>query len=126
MLLEDLPGLRKTLIARSIAQATGLVPEVDPGSTGYWLAKIPMLAASVVVLAGIVKVVVRTEQAALLAPKQPWNGGIASIVAVAAVMSALVKVWVSAGGGIDVAAAAALVALSMLTLRTPQAARAQR
>ncbi len=111
------------VIVMAIAEATGLVPEVAPGSTGYWVTKVPMLAASVVVLAGIVKLVVKTEQAALLAPKQPWHGGITSMVAVAAVMSALVKVWVSAGGGVDVAAAAALVAMWTLTLRAPKQAQ---
>ncbi|MEZ5341807.1 MAG: acyltransferase [Acidimicrobiales bacterium] len=84
--------------AASVAGAAfyllGWLPTAEVGTTDWWIQKMPLLAASAVVLAGIVALVARYEQRALLAERTTWDGSEASMVAVALVVSACFKLWV--------------------------------
>ncbi len=74
------------------------LPTAAVGTNDWWLQKLPLLALSLVFLTGIVAVVSRVERTALLAPRAPWQGGPASMLVSAAVVSASIKLW--AGGDI--------------------------
>ncbi len=84
--------------AASIAGAgfylMGWLPTADVGTIAWWIQKMPLLTASAVILAGIVAVVARYEQRALMAERVEWNGSEASMVVVALVISACFKLWV--------------------------------
>lgn len=79
--------------AIAVLVAFGAVPTAAVGSAAWWVQKIPMTALSVVILAGIVAVVSKTERRALLAPRSAWNGGQLSMLATAALVSGSVKIW---------------------------------
>lgn len=82
------------LVVAGLYFTTGL-PVHDVGSTAWWMFKIPMVIGSLVVLAPIVAVVSRVERTALLAPRRPWNGSVASIIVVSIVTSTALKLWTS-------------------------------
>ncbi len=82
------------LVTAALYLTVGL-PETAVGSATWWLWKVPTMVASLVVLVPIVAVVSRVERAALLAPRRPWPGGVASISAVAVVTSIALKWWTS-------------------------------
>lgn len=99
--------------------ALDLLPTAAVGTGAWWLQKLPLIGAAAVVLAGIVAAVARFEQGALLAERQPWRGGVASMTVVAALTSAALKLWV-AGSPIAVAiACAGVVALWFGAIRRP-------
>lgn len=75
-----------------VHQTIGL-PDVLVGSGVWWWLKIPAILASIAVVLPIVKMVSKVERDALLAPRRPWNGSQASMLAVAAVASAALKAW---------------------------------
>ena len=52
-----------------------------------------MIIAAIAVLLPIVNVVSPVERRALLAPRRPWNGNVASVIAVAAITSTALKLW---------------------------------
>ena len=81
------------VIVTAIMTFTIGLPEAVVGSGVWWLWKLPVIVASLVVLMPIVAYVSRIERAALLAPRRPWNGSIVSIFALAAVTSAALKFW---------------------------------
>ena len=94
------------------------------GSSAWWLFKIPTIAASLIVLAGIVAIVSRVERAALLAPRRAWNGSLASIVGVAVVTSTALKLWTSGQAEQIVPSLVVLVILGATALRaTPSRAK---
>ena len=95
-------------IAAAVFYALGMLPTAVVGTGAWWLQKLPMMALSAIVLAGIVAVVGRFEQRALLAPRTPWRGGAASMLATAALISGSVKLW-SLGSGMGVVAGTSLL-----------------
>lgn len=103
------------IVAAAIQLTVGL-PEVMVGSMGWWLWKIPTIAASMLVLAPIVAVVSSVERRALLAPRRPWNGGPASISIVAVVTSVALKLWTSGELAIVVPCLVVLVVLGHTVL----------
>ncbi|MCP5024886.1 MAG: acyltransferase [Actinomycetia bacterium] len=105
--------------ATAVFHALGLVPSVTVGSADWWLAKGPMIGLSMLILAPIVAVVAKVERRALLAPRQPWPGGAASMMVVAAVISIAVKLW-SGGGVVRVAIGTTVLLIVWFGwLRTP-------
>jgi len=83
--------------ATAILYAGGILPTAAVGTLAWWVQKIPLIALSAVILAGIVALVARFEQAALFAPRTPWTGGQASMLLTAAAVSASVKAWAHNG-----------------------------
>lgn len=94
--------------ATAVFYALGMLPTADVGTGAWWLEKLPMIGLSAVFLAAIVAAVGRFEQRALLAPRTPWNGGAASMLATAALVSGSVKLW-SLGTGFGVVSGCALL-----------------
>lgn len=72
---------------------TGVLSSAEPGTTAWWLAKIPFVVACVGVLALIVPKLAKVESAALLAPKAPWPFHPASLLALATIVSLALKAW---------------------------------
>ena len=108
------------IVTAAMFFTTGL-PAHEVGSTAWWLFKIPTILGSMIVLAAIVALVNRVERAALLAPRRPWNGGVFSIVAVAALTSTALKLWTSGDPVQIIPALIVLVGLGATSLRaTPR------
>ncbi len=108
--------------ATALFHAFGLIPSVTVGSVGWWVAKIPMIGLSLLILVPIVAVVSRVERRALLAPRQPWQGGATSMFVLAAAVSTSMKLW--SGGGIGPVAlgTTGLLIIWFGWLRTPTTA----
>ncbi len=87
--------------AAAVLYAAGMLPTADVGTGAWWLQKLPLMGLAAVFLALIVVAVGRFEQRALLAPRTPWNGGPASMLATAALISGSIKLW-SLGTGFGV------------------------
>jgi hypothetical protein len=77
------------------AALAGLIPEVEAGTARWWWTKVPFLLANVAVLIPIVRRVAPIEQRALLGGTTTWRWGTASMLVVAALLSASVKAWSS-------------------------------
>ena len=92
------------------------LPSAAVGSAHWWMFKVPTILGSLVVLAPIVLLVSRVERRALLAPRRPWNGGVCSIIAVAAVTSTALKLWTSGDVILIVPALSVLVVLGRTVL----------
>lgn len=93
------------------------LPEHVVGSLDWWVFKIPTILLSMIVLAPIVAVVSKVERTALLAPRRPWNGGLASIFAVAIITSMALKLWSGGELATAVPSLAILVAFGVTILR---------
>jgi hypothetical protein len=87
----------------SVAYLAGLLPGVEAGTTSWWWTKLPFLAANLAVLVPIVRRVAGIEQRALLGGTTAWRWGTASMLVVAALLSASVKAWSSPHPGVLVA-----------------------
>ncbi len=99
------------IIATGVMHFTVGLPVHEVGSLSWWLFKLPTIAASIFFLAPIVLIVSKVERNALLAPRRAWNGGLASIFAVAIATSTALKAW---SGGELAKAGPALVVLVLL------------
>jgi hypothetical protein len=77
------------------AYLVGLLPNVEPGTSAWWLTKIPFVLLNLAVLVPIVRRVAPIEQRALLAGTTRWPWGLGSMLAVAALLSISVKAWSS-------------------------------
>ena len=77
------------------AYALGVLPDVEPGTSAWWLTKLPFLAVNLAVLVPIVRRVAPVEQKALLAGTSTWRWGLPSMLVVAGLLSASVKCWSS-------------------------------
>ncbi|MGH1488590.1 MAG: acyltransferase family protein [Acidimicrobiales bacterium] len=97
--------------AGGLLYAVGVVPSASVGTAAWWLQKLPLIALSSIVLAGIVALVARFEQRALLAPRRPWQGGPVSMMAIAVVLSTAVKLWTS-GSAVAIVVSASIVVIS--------------
>lgn len=105
------------IVVYAIAHVTVGLGEMVVGSADWWMAKVPMVLASALVLAPIVKLVAKVERDALLAPRREWNGGAASMLAIAALTSAAFKAWTAGGPLFVVAGAVVIVGLGMTVFR---------
>jgi uncharacterized membrane protein YhaH (DUF805 family) len=103
------------IVTAAVHLTIGL-PDVAVGSGSWWLWKVPMTLASVVVLVPIVAVVSKVERRALLAPRRPWNGGMASMAGVAVVASIALKLWTSGNLAVIVPCLVVLVVLGRTVL----------
>ena len=83
------------VIVVAAAYLVGLLPDVEPGTTAWWWAKLPFLLANLVVLVPLVKRVAPIEQRALLGGATRWRWGTGSMLVTAALLSGGVKAWSS-------------------------------
>ena len=97
----------------------GWLPTAAVGSAMWWLQKLPLMAASTVILAGIVALVAKTERKALLAPRTPFAGGQVAMLASAAVLSVAVKAWAHGSIASSIAGMITLVAVWHGSLNRP-------
>lgn len=97
--------------------AAGWLPTADVGTGLWWLQKLPVMAVSTVVLAGIVAVASPTERKALLAPRTQFRGSQAGMLATAAAISVAVKLWANGTPVEAVGAMAAVLVLWIAILR---------
>ena len=104
-------------IAAGAFYALGWLPSAEIGTLAWWIQKAPLLLASLVTLAGIVRLVAATERKALLAPRSDWAGGQASMVACALVLSTGVKMWANPQSHWVMAGMVIVAALWFSTLR---------
>ena len=83
------------VIVLALFDQFGVIGANAPGTAGWWLAKVPFVAASLVVLALIVSRLARIERTALLAKRADWVGSPAVLITVAVVTSTALKGWTS-------------------------------
>jgi hypothetical protein len=83
------------VLVAGAAHLVGQLPSVEPGTSSWWLTKIPFLLLNLAVLVPIVRRVAPIEQRALLGGIARWPWGLPSMLVVAAVLSASVKAWSS-------------------------------
>lgn len=105
--------------ASAVLYTFGALPTADVGTVAWWIQKLPLIALSTVILAGIVAIVGRFERGALLAARAPWTGGSASMIGLAAIVSIAIKVWTS-GNSFAIAAAAATVLIAYHIVLNPK------
>ncbi|MDW3176685.1 MAG: acyltransferase [Acidimicrobiia bacterium] len=109
------------VIFTGVVHLTVGLPTATVGSFDWWMFKIPTILGSMIVLAPIVALVSRVERQALLAPRRPWNGGVVSIVAVAALTSTALKLWTSGNVVLIAPSLLVLVILGNTALRATPA-----
>lgn len=108
------------------AYLVGLIPDLQAGTSAWWWTKIPFLLANVAVLIPIVRKVAPIEQRQLLAGPSTWRWGTASMLVVAALLSASVKAWSSPHAPVLVAGLVGTLAIWHLVLRDRVPARPSR
>lgn len=102
------------------AYAVGLLPDVQAGTSAWWLTKIPFLLVNVAVLVPLVRALAPIEQRALLGGPTTWRWGTGSMLVVAALLSASVKAWSSPHAPVLVAGIAGTLAVWHLALHHPR------
>jgi len=110
------------MLVIGVAHLAGLIPTSAAGTAGWWWTKLPYLVANVAVLAPIVRRVAPIEQRQLLAGPSTWRWGTASILVVAALLSASVKAWSSPHVAVLVPGIVGTLAIWHLVLRDRSAA----
>jgi hypothetical protein len=83
------------VLVAGVAMQLGSLPDVQPGTAGWWATKPVFLLLNLLVLVPIVKLVAPIEQRALLSGGRVWRGRTASMLAVAGLLSVSVKAWSS-------------------------------
>ncbi len=114
--------------ASAVLYAIGGLPTASVGTAAWWIQKLPLIALSTILLAGIVAVVSKIERRALLAPRTPWNHGQAAMLGISAIISASVKGWAGGSSGAATVGIIGLLAawhlvLSPRPIPTPSAVR---
>ncbi|MCP4224854.1 MAG: acyltransferase [Actinomycetia bacterium] len=107
--------LSAAAIAGALFYGLGWLPTAEVGTGLWWLQKLPLMTASLAILAAIVSVVARFERNALLAERTPWHGGPASMFATAIALSVGLKLWANPNIAFVVAG---MVIVSVLWLTT--------
>lgn len=115
--------LSAAVAASGLFYAAGWLPTAAVGSAAWWLQKTPLMATAALLLVGIVAVVSGVERRALLAPRQPWRGGEASMLATAAGLSTGVKLWANPRADL---VTAGMVAVGLIWLTQLRGTRADR
>ncbi|WP_421120231.1 hypothetical protein ACE2AJ_02545 [Aquihabitans daechungensis] len=105
------------MLVIGVAYFAGLLPHADPGTAAWWTVKVPFLLANVAVLVPIVKRVAPIEQRQLLRGPTCWRWGTASMLVVAALLSASIKAWSSPHAATLVPGLIATLAIWHLILR---------
>ena len=105
------------VLVAAVAYAAGAIPAVDPGTTAWWWAKLPMLVASAIVLVPIVWRVAPIEQRALLGGARHWRRGLGSLLVLVVALSMAIKAWSSAGTLVLATGLAATLGVHHLGLR---------
>jgi len=90
------------IVASAIFYAFGWLPTAEIGTVAWWFQKLPLMAASAVILAGMVASVMGVERRALLAERTPWVGGQLSLIAVGVVLSTALKQWAHGSFGVAI------------------------
>lgn len=107
------------VIVAGAAHLLGAIPAVLPGTTPWWLTKIPFTVMNVAVLILIVARVAPIERRALLAGTTRWRWGTASMLATAVALSVCIKAWSSPQVIVLFAGSAATLAIWWFALRRP-------
>ncbi|NND73400.1 MAG: acyltransferase [Ilumatobacter sp.] len=94
--------------------ALGVLPTATIGTGAWWLQKVPVVVASLIVLAPLVGFVSRVERRALLAPRPTRSRAPRAVVGLAALTSASLKLWSIGHVGGALVGMAGLVAVSVL------------
>ena len=105
------------MLVIGVAYLAGLIPGMQVATGAWWLTKIPFLLVNVAVLIPIVRKVAPIEQRQLLAGPSTWRWGTASMLVVAAVLSAAIKAWSSPHAPALVGGIAVTLVLWHLVLR---------
>jgi len=109
------------VVVAAAAYAGGVLPSAEVATGAWWVQKLPMMLASTVVLAAIVRVVSGVERRALLAPRAAWRGSEGSMLLTAAGISAAIKVWGLGSGEAVMVGAVALLVIWRTVLRAEPA-----
>jgi hypothetical protein len=104
------------IVTAALHLSLGL-PQTVVGSTEWWLWKLPTTTASLVALGLITVIMSPVERRALLAPRRPWNGSLASMLMTAAIASIALKWWTSGNLVLITPSLLVLVALGHTVLR---------
>jgi cobalamin synthase len=96
----------------ALFDAAGIIGSDTPATAGWWLAKVPFVAASIGVLTLIVPHLSRIERGALLAGRVDWTGSPTTLIAVAVVVSTALKGWTTGSMAVIVPALVAVLAAS--------------
>jgi len=99
------------IAASAIFYVMGWLPTAAVGTADWWIQKMPLLAVSALILAGIVARVMHVERNALLAERRPWIGNQFSLLVVAAMLSTALKQW--AHGEFTIAAVCIAIVLTL-------------
>ena len=99
------------IAASALFYAFGWLPTAEIGTNAWWLQKLPLMATSALILAGIVAKVMSVERRALLADRTPWIGGQVSLIAVGAVLSTALKQWAHGSFGVAMVCIATVLVL---------------
>jgi len=83
------------VVVAGMVYAAGLLPSVEPGTSAWWLGKLPFLLLNLALLVPIVRRVAPIEQRALLAGTTRWRWGLPSMLVAAGLLSVSVKSWSS-------------------------------
>ncbi len=106
--------------------ALGILPTAPTGTAAWWIQKVPLIAVSTVVLAGIVALVARFEQRALLATRVATTHSYSFLLGSAAALSLAVKgAWTSQTSVGVVVGSASVAGIYTLILRYPNLTPAQ-
>lgn len=107
------------VIVGAVTYMIGALPTADVATAAWWLQKAPMMTAAAIVLAAIATALGGVERRALLAPRLPWQGSEASMIATAALVSAAIKVW-GLGSAATVIVGAGLLVVVWRSLLRPR------
>lgn len=83
------------VIVLGLFDVTGVLSAAQPGTAGWWLAKVPFIAACLVVLGLLVPKLSAIERTALLTPKGVWLFSPGSLLVGSVVVSVALKAWTS-------------------------------
>ncbi len=101
--------------ASGLMYAAGALPTAAVGSAGWWLQKLPVIALSALLLVPIVAGVSKVERTALLAPRSNVALSPAAVAAIAATLSASLKLWsISNIGGVIAGTIGVLITARLL------------
>jgi hypothetical protein len=103
----------------------GVLPDVEPGTSGWWATKPAFLVLNALVLVPIVRLVAPIERRALLSGAREWRGGTASVLLAAALVSVSIKAWSSPEIGLLIAGLVGTLVAHRLVLGTRSRRRAE-
>ena len=105
------------VVATLVVWQLGLVPDTDPGTAAWWLAKVPFVLVAAAALVPMVWKLSPIERNALLSGSSEWRHGPVATAATAAGVSTSIKLWSIGSAAPAVAGAALLVVIWRTAVR---------